>query len=203
MISHEHKCIFIHIPGCAGSSIERAIVGRDWQKIDYPTKHILASTAKEIYSEYWADYFKFSLVRNPWDRLKSLARFPVFYGCRIKDDEISVSEYLKKFPKIEIDCRSKSFGLKVDKIIPNSVYLNTLNEELDFIGKFENLQEDFNFICDETGISRQQLSHTQTSARYFKKKPRPYTEYYNDKTRRLVAKRFAKDIEYFSYKFGA
>ena len=25
MISHEHKCIFIHIPKCAGTSIESAL----------------------------------------------------------------------------------------------------------------------------------------------------------------------------------
>ena len=35
MISHIHNCIFIHIPKCAGESIETALMGRpNWEKDD-------------------------------------------------------------------------------------------------------------------------------------------------------------------------
>ena len=200
MISHEHRCIFIHIPRTAGTSIEKSITGSDWWSIKPSTKHILASTAKNIYREYWDDYFKFSFVRNPWDRMVSLIKFSGFYGANLEKEnkKINVSCYLKKFPDVEIDPRSESKDEKI-KANPNSVYLNIINEPLDFIGKFENLQQDFNTVCNEIGIAEQELPRLHKSNH---KHHQHYTEYYDDETRSIVAKKYAKDIEYFGYEFG-
>lgn len=47
MISHELKCIFVHIPRTAGSNIERSLIGQDWWEVSHETKHLLASQAKK------------------------------------------------------------------------------------------------------------------------------------------------------------
>jgi len=199
MICHRNKCIFIHIPRCGGTSIEVALVGRNWWEVDKTTQHLIGSTAKKIYKPYWDDYFKFSFVRNPWDRMISLCKYSHHYKVNLVNGKVNFNRYFNRFYPLEIDIRSKSQEDSFDSfnLIENSIYLNTLNVELDFIGKLENFQEDFNIVCDKIGIPQQVIPHRNRSNH------KHYTEYYDDETREIVAQKYAKDIEYFGYEFNS
>lgn len=198
MISHKHKCIFIHIPRCGGTSMEIFLSGGNWWGVDQgKTKHLIASTAKHIYKEYWDDYYKFSFVRNPWDRMVSMAKYSKTYGVTLGENFIDFSEYFKKYPNIEVDPVSESANGHFTAI-NNSVYLNILNEELDFIGRYENMRSDFNHVLSCIGLDNVELvnnkRHQSAHAHY--------TKYYNEETRQIIGEKYKKDIEYFGYTFG-
>lgn len=199
MINHEYKCIFIHIPRCAGTSMEVSIHGDSYKMENFRYKHLTSSYAKILYKDYWDDYFKFSFVRNPWDRMVSMSKFPSFYGCKINDKGLlNIQNYLKKFPVIEIDERTDCKKKYNKKIIKNSVYKNILIEDIDFIGRFENLKDDWSFVCDKlNGVPPDLGMHQPTKLRAKKH----YSKYYNQATLKLVEKIYQKDIEYFDYKF--
>lgn len=204
MISHQYKCIFIHIPRTAGTSIEKWICGSNWWYIDKETKHLLASQAKDIYKEYWDSYYKFSFVRNPWDRMVSCLHHKDFFKLEYKEQMI-IDNYKKQFGypiTIENDYRYSSrdviYSSAPEKFRNNCVYLNILNEALDFIGKFENLPSDIAFLKEKLGIPYD--FHFESKPEKSKRNE-DYRVYYDEITKNTVADIYKEDIELFEYKF--
>jgi hypothetical protein len=68
---------------------------------------------------------------------------------------------------------------------------------MDFIARFENRNKDLEYISNKIGFN----IDANTKRRHHRRK-KHYTEYYDDETREIVAKRYAKDIDYFGYRFG-
>ena len=203
MICHKTKCIFVHIPRTAGTSIEIGIQGQDQWAIARKHKHLIASSAKKIYKDYWDEYFKFSFVRNPWDRMISMCKYGNdhprewnrTYGVSIKTGKLNMNKYFEIYSNgIEVDPRFEFKSKKYTNILPNSVYLNILNEELDFIGKFENLKQDIQYISEK-------LSKKIVLPRAEKSKHKHYSEYYQEDTIKQVGCLYEKDIKKFSYTF--
>jgi hypothetical protein len=202
MICHQYKCIFIHIQRTAGSSLESWICGKDWWNIEPQTKHLLASQAKEKYAEYWDDYFKFSIVRNPWDRMVSFFRRMEREGLELSANDMqwSIDNYknIYGFPlTIEFDNRFADYrDIHKGSFEKNSVYLNVLNESLDFIARFENIDEDMAYVQNRLGIPNKFDKHLEKSD-----KPVNYKDYYDEYSREEIANLFKRDIEYFNYDY--
>lgn len=202
LFDEERKTIFIRHQKTASTSIMSGlrlpVIGR--QEHAELCKYIYLKTGKKydgnhvplfelknidpkVY-ENKSDYFKFGFTRNPWDRLLSAWKF-AFVAERSDAYEFRIAISFRKFIK---DYRDTWLGVE----------MNTLDfcNGCDFIGKFENLQKDFDTICDKIGISKQELS-CENALNH-----KHYTEYYDDDSRKIVAEKYAKDIEYFGYKFG-
>lgn len=189
MVNDQHKFIFVHIIKTGGSSIEK-LFGQ--KKIHSFAKKY----KKQIGSKKWDNYFKFTFVRNPWDKMVS----QYFYIQKNQQGKYKLTfrEFISAFQS----CPEKEYINGVG--IPvrfNPVQLPWILDDdgnclVDFIGRFENFQEDFGIICDKIGIPKQRLPHENKS------RHKHYNEYYDNETREIVAKKFAQDIEYFGYEFG-
>lgn len=151
----------------------------------YP-KHISAkklvdSIGKKIFDEY----FTFSFVRNPWDWQVSLYNYMLAHSEH--RDHKTVKSLGNFTNYVEWRYRGR---------IVNQAELLQINGkiELNFIGRFENLEKDFNELCHQMGI-RKQLPHKN----YLPKKP--YQEYYNTETSAMMRELCQQDIDTFGYSF--
>ena len=77
-INHKHKFIFIHIPKNAGTSIRNSfqIEGYDKKVVNKPYPHNSCSEIKTYCGDtVWETFYKFAVIRNPYERLVSYYHF--------------------------------------------------------------------------------------------------------------------------------
>ncbi len=201
MIDHAKKMIFIHIPKNAGESMEVYLGGyRNKKKLwgidkGVVLQHLKAcELQKKIGDQMFDNYFKFTFVRNPFS--KCLSEY--FWEKTHFNESLNFKDWVKLKLGDLINQSENNIIMRQKHNLEQYkfIYDKLDNCLVDFIGRFENLQQDFDFVCDKIGIPKQQLPHVNKS------KHKHYTEYYDDQTREIVAEKYAKDIEYFGYKFG-
>jgi len=184
MIDHSRKLIFIHIARTGGTSIETALVGKDWWLINPKTKHISAGMAQQVYGdEIWSTYTKFSVVRNPWDRVVSMWAAKWWHQASELDKHCSFEEFILNIKPHPHEGYNTLF------------YNEVLNEGIDFILRFECLQSDFSCMLNNLGVKDVLLPHIEK-----REHPR-YTVMYNDKEKQIVSELYKDDINKFGYSF--
>ena len=213
MISHAHRCIFIHIPKCAGTSVKYFLFPNEkihWKEANYEVLHgwcpkrkffMQHATAQQLLEtelvtpEQWESYTKFTFVRNPWDRAVS-DYFWLMKDQKIKD---SFSHYLRrsgKFTKVLNEVSETYY--RGEHLDPQSHFFdNDGPYALDYVGRFENFLEDMQQVLQLLHIDRPFETHINAS----KKKRKQYSRYYSDKNRDWVAQQYAQDLENFGYGF--
>ena len=203
-ISHKHKFIFIAIPK-TGSTVIRNyldaysdIKGNSSNLSPY-YHHVKASSLKSYFLKNnlnWSSYYKFSFVRNPFARLVS----QYFYWLKVADSD--PQKHNKQFHDncIFVKQNAKSFNdfiLKPDfEGMHEHPQTSWFTDDMNFVGKLENLQSDFNRVCNDIGIPVKSLQKTN------KTNHTHYTDYYNESTISFVTKKYADEINKFNYSFG-
>lgn len=206
LVSYRKKFLFVHIFKTAGTSITDsfarfcyrpgssrpsnwiAFFSTDWKKIHRAPikKHATALQIRAALDcEIFDSYFKFSFVRNPWDWQVSLYHYILEHPENRGHAE---TKEMGSFRNFVFSREKLSFTQTSCLVDENGSLL------VDFVGKFENLDEDFRSICQKVCISAR-LPHINKSKRT------DYRDYYDAETREVTARLYAEDIERFGYTF--
>ena len=194
LINKDH--IFMHIPKTAGRSImqmysEKTGINRGilimtnyitGEKIHNP--HMTASEVMcEIGTKAYSEAFKFSVVRNPLDRMVSFYH----YGLnRLQKNVFTSFEQFVDF--IYYDKKMGDMGWNNAKISQSDY----LDQNIDYIAKFETIDKDWGFLSKKLGIN---APLTKVNASRHK----PFMTYYNKETERKIREIFNKDFVRFKY----
>lgn len=204
------KIIFVHIPKTGGTSIGEMLGFSETRNYFIDKKdsriisenHSLKSTlehrdCKELIRivgpKVWDSAFKFSIVRNPWDRAYSWYKFNIKLNKhRMRQDQISFEDWI-----IESFERKNSkyfFNTKLFQSQYDFLSDDTGELAVDFIGRFENLRDELDRIKKIIPIQGQ-LQHLNPT------KKDNYQTVYSEYSKNTVAQHYFKDIKEWNYSF--
>lgn len=143
------NCCFIHVPRCAGSSIAEIIEGQGHKDIIYFKRFLIGQSDLNF-----EDIFKFAFVRNPYDRFIS--------GYHWTKSKIDINDYASQLAEKYETWKDNS--LEELMFRPQWKYLCNQYKhiQVDFVGRFENLKDDWHTISKKLGIE-EKLPHLNKS----------------------------------------
>jgi hypothetical protein len=135
------------------------------------------------YKSAASGYFRFSVVRNPWDRFISGWKYLPATRDR------SLRDVLTNLPRDGAEYRHLTR--------PQHAILYDENGRLivDYIIRFESLQQDFDEVSKMIGKPRRNQPHINQGNRGH------YSDYFDEESRRMFLRHFGRDIELFGYKY--
>jgi hypothetical protein len=215
LLSVKYNFLFVHIAKTGGTSVRAALAPLRWHdplyipqfiasRLSHATGHRIASklprhariiAAKEMLPrELFEKLFKFAFVRNPWD-------LQVSSWHHLRRERPQIVEHIPDFEtflKWKLD-PDRPYQYHIDTSIERqSDYLKDLDGTIlvDFIGKYENLVEDYEEACRRIGIKPPKLPHRRQA-----RDRKNYHSYYSDDLAGVVRDYFREDIETFGYSF--
>jgi hypothetical protein len=216
LLSPGHGFLFVHIAKTGGTSVRAALGRQRWRdpwywpmflcaRFSHLSGHRLALklprhakiiAAKELLPHaFFQQLFKFAFVRNPWDLQVS----SYHHIRRERPHYLGGHDNFSDFLRWKLD-PERPYQYHVDTSIERqSDYLIDLDGQpcVDFIGRYEQLETDFQHVCCHLGLNIRPLPHHRRA----QDRSRDYRSYYTDETAEWIARSFARDIAWFGYQF--
>lgn len=182
-INEDLKSLFIHIPKCAGTSMSNV----SWNK---GNGH---STIENYRNKInLNEYFKWCFVRNPFSRIVSAyVTCPEIKHLNFEDVVDLIYENRPKNFHVGTTWESiEDLGLGVRRIHFYPMF-SLVGGEMDFVGRFESLEADWEKVCSSLKILE---ALPQKNIRKVN-----YLDYYTSRLEKMVAEIYEKDFEFFNY----
>jgi hypothetical protein len=190
----DSKSIFVHIPKTAGLSITEALYGNRAGGHASLRNYVLTFEPSVL-----RQYFKFTFVRNPFDRLVSAYFFLRAGGINQADDNFFKTELTRynSFDHFATSWVSKKNVFKYIHFVPQVAFIkNDINSiRLNYIGRFESIDADFRAIAEKVRPNSQ-------LAKLNRSKRGEYQQYYSAEARKNVENVYKQDLENFGYDFN-
>lgn len=218
MISTNENFLFLHVPKTGGTSVAEALLPfadevittqkghHDGDKnfgLQHPQygtgKHTTLATYKRLLEpDVYESLFKFTILRNPWDRMISFYFSP--HRCNVEWDRNRFAAFVQdQLPfrhYIDSTTWRRRISERLGRLSPGLVSkIRPLDAELDYVVRFEHLNEDFQSLCSHLDLPCDGLPVKHSSDREH------YSNYYDSRLKRLVSKRFKEEIHFGKYSF--
>jgi len=204
MVFHSNKAIFFHVPKTAGYAMEQYFAPgcMDYKVFDpvclfglkngamaqhYPYSEMIKIVPPDIMK----NYFKFAFVRNPWDRLVSAYSY-----LKTKHDELH-GGFEGWLGHVCSRVRSRDYQPGAHHAPQTDYLLHEGAAVLDFVGRYENLQQDFATVCIRLQAPVGRLPVQNKSSL----RTGHYRGYYSPAMAELVAGTYAEEIALLGYSF--
>ncbi len=188
----KNRCIFIHIPKSAGTSILKLIgksevVGRD---------HLPWYVYYKANPIKYNSYFKFSFIRNPWARVFSAYAY-LRQGGNGRED-LALQRIITSFSGFDdFVIRGLKAGILRNHplFIPQSEFVVGAEQEImvDYLGRYERLEEDFAVVARRLGIEGRLIKSNSSTL--------DEDRYVLQASIDAIAEIYAQDIMIFKYDF--
>jgi Sulfotransferase family len=162
------------------------------KRYDITKKHFSLSEYKSVLEHrIYQKLFKFSVIRNPWERMVSFY-FSPHRGLEWDRQEfINLVEKAKPLRFYICDGTSPEEESEFIRTTTNNNLANNINALL----RFESLNDDFKLITQRLGITTTEIPQLNKSTRMH------YSYYYDDDLKDLVHEKFIEEIDYGKYQF--
>ncbi len=217
LISYKKGFLFVHIAKTGGTSVRSALRKYRWGGwytlplwlasqasqctrprhklgLKFP-RHAKAIAAKEMLPEaVYQELFKFVFVRNPWDLQVS----SYHHILREKPESIRNVRSFPDFLRLKFDPdRPYDYMLDTSAELQHEYIVDLQGRVIvDFIGRFENIEEDFHEVCQQIGIKTPPLPHLRKA-----EERDDYRRYYTDELAELIGNHYRRDLELLDYRF--